>query len=119
MQSFINKDTLEEVVRNTLEALHNEVLGDVGEHEWDNTWIEYNVIDLATNLYCANYTLLGYFWLQEPKPFLSGMPLDIGLVCEDVEGNRFWCHCSKKMIDEMIEEFFAWQREKFEGEENE
>ena len=116
MHSLINKDTLEEVIRDTLEALHNEVLGDVGEHEWDNTWIEYNVIDLATKLYCANYTLLGYFWLQEPKPFIPRMPLDIGLVCENAVGDRFWCHCSKKMLDEMIEEFFAWQREKFEKE---
>lgn len=113
----MNKEQLKEVIQDTLDALHNEILGYVGEHEWNNSWIEYNLIDLASNLYCANYELLGYFWLQEPKPFIPSMPLDIGLVCEDAEGNRFWCHCSKKMIDMMIEDYFEWQKEEFEGKE--
>ena len=91
----------EEVIK----ALNTEVLGDVGEHEWNNTWIDFSFEDFYMKLDINNYTLLGYFWLQEPKAFIPSIPLDIGLVCEDSEGYRFWCHTSKKLMEEMTEDW--------------
>ena len=88
-------------------ALQTEIYGETGEHEWDNTWIAYGLKDFteAINTHYPKITLLGYFWLQEPKHWIDGLDLDIGLVCEEEYGYRFWCHFPSKFIEEMIETY--------------
>lgn len=93
--------TKEEVVL----ALQTEICGDIGEHEWDNSWVRYSITEMTEALNESGYTLIGYFYLQEPKPYIRGIDLDIGLVCEYKDKYRFWCHHTKKIVDEAIENY--------------
>lgn len=75
---------------------NNNVL-DHGEHEWDNSWLG-GIQVIAEGITRSNYTLIGWFTLIQPKHYAEGIDLDIGIVCEDSDGVRFWCHYSSRWL---------------------
>jgi len=81
---------------------NNTNVQDHGEHEWDNSWLVVGIEELAKELTKRNYTLIGWFYLSQPKGYIEGLDLDIGIVYEE-DGNRFWCHYAKKWLDDDIE----------------
>ncbi len=70
-------------------------------HEMWNTWVcALSPYDLLESVEKFNLTILGYFKLDEPK-----VNLDIGVIVEDGEGERFWCHARKAWFDDWKEEY--------------
>lgn len=59
---------------------------------------------MYNNLREEKLTLIGWFQLSEIKHgWFSDS--DIGIIAEDKEGNRFWCHWEKTAIDKMCERY--------------
>ena len=52
-----------------------------------------------------NFTVIGHCTDIVPKHSWAGELLDVGICCETEDGERFWCHDSKKQLDEMIERY--------------
>lgn len=73
---------------------------DHGEHEWDNSWLGCSIHDIAEGVTRNNYTLIGWFTLTQPKHYTDGIDLDIGVVCEDSDGIRFWCHYTSRWLED-------------------
>lgn len=77
-----------------------EYLGDRGYHEMWNAWIGCSCQEMYNNLREEKLTLIGWFWLSKVKHgFFSDC--DIGIIAEDENGDRFWCHWDKDSIDTM------------------
>lgn len=88
------KDNIKEIK----EALAHD-LGQVdGYHEMWNSWLYYNVhnlANLASNLKEHKLRIIGYATLLTPKlSMFSDTALDIGIVAEYENGDRIWCHAS-------------------------
>lgn len=84
---------------------NNTDVQDYGEHEYDNSWLVPGVDNITEELTKRNYILIGWFYTYCPKFYTESLTLDIGIVCEDEFENRFWCHYSKKWLDEDLEEY--------------
>lgn len=84
---------------------NNTNVEDHGEHEWDNSWLGVGIKNSAEILNERRYTLLGWFTLTQPKISLMGITLDIGVVCEDEYGERFWCHYAKEWLEDDIKTY--------------
>lgn len=70
-------------------------------HELLNTWVcALDPYDMVKTLEKHNLTIIGYFYLTEPK-----MKLDIGIVAENKNGECIWCHARKVWFDDWKEEF--------------
>lgn len=82
---------------------NNTDVQDHGEHECDNSWLGCGIKDITEGVTKGNYTLLGWFPLAQAKNYTTGIDLDIGVVCEDEDGNRFWCHYAKKWLDDDLD----------------
>ena len=85
-----------------VQALEHE-LYDSGDahHEYWNTWVlALDPYDMAESAEKFNLTIIGYFKLKEPKH-----GLDIGIVAEEKDGNRIWCHAKKVWFEDWKEEF--------------
>lgn len=80
----------------------SEYIGDHGYHEMYNGWIGQNCQWLYKNLQEESLQLVGWFWLSEIKHGWFD-DCDIGIIAEDKDGERFWCHYSKESIDQMCE----------------
>jgi len=68
----------------------------IGEHEMWNGWISSDLIEMAQACAKYNIKIIGYFQLSNPRPLIGKTFLDIGIVAEDNDGSRFWCHASKR-----------------------
>ena len=75
---------------------------DIGQHEMWNSWISGDLIEMAQACVKNNLNIIGYFQLSEPKPLVDKIFLDIGIVAEDNNNNRFWCHASKSWFEKII-----------------
>ena len=75
---------------------------DIGQHEMWNSWISGDLVEMAQACVKNNLNIIGYFQLSEPKPLVDKVFLDIGIVAEDNNNNRFWCHASKSWFEEII-----------------
>ena len=84
---------------------NNNNVQDHGEHEWDNSWLGCSIEDMTEELNKNNFTLIGWFNLSQIKKYTESINLDIGIVCEDEDGERFWCHYAKKWLDNNIEDY--------------
>ena len=74
----------------------------IGQHEMWNGWISGDLVEMAQACVKNNLNIIGYFQLSEPKPLVDKIFLDIGIVAEDNNNNRFWCHASKSWFEEII-----------------
>lgn len=81
-----------EEAKNVVEAMSHE-LYDEGDafHEMWNGWIDCNPYDMAANAKEEQITIIGWFKLRRPKG-----DLDIGIVAEYPDGDRFWDHASSE-----------------------
>ena len=97
-----NDNTKLKKVKEVIIALQHQ-LYDQGDatHELLNTWVcALDPYDMVETLEKHNLTIVGYFYLTEPK-----MRLDIGVVAEDKDGERIWCHARKAWFDDWKEEY--------------
>lgn len=79
-----------------------EYIGDRGSHEMYNGWLGSTCQELYKNLKDEDWKLIGWFWLSNVKHgYFSDC--DIGVIAEDNDGERFWCHYTKQEIDYMCE----------------
>ena len=73
---------------------------EIGKHEFDNTWISYDIEKLAQNCLENNFMIIGYTYDIIPKGPDIG---NIGIVCEDLSnGRKFWCHMTDRYIQRML-----------------
>ena len=79
-----------------------EYVGEVGQHEFDNSWLGSTCQELYNNLKNQNFKLIGWFWLQSVKHGFFN-DCNIGIIVENETGDRFWCHYTKQGIDVMCE----------------
>ena len=77
---------------------------DMGDayHEMWNGWIDINPYDMASNAKDAQIMIVGWFKLSVQK--WDG-DLDIGIVAEYEDGERFWCHASSKWFKDWKEDY--------------
>ena len=81
-------------------ALQNKLLRDeIGYHEMWNTWIAYDLYELAHK--CREEKLKFIGWTEDitPKHSWAGQLLDVGLCAENEDRERFWCHVSRDIFD--------------------
>lgn len=69
-----------------------------GEHEMYNGWIGYNFYELCKSLNEEGWVLIGiadapYQW-NFPEPCVA-------IIAETEEGDKFWCHVHKSVIEDM------------------
>lgn len=64
--------------------------GDAPHEMWNGWLMGIDPYDIAAHLKEDKITIIGWFYLTYPKG-----DLDIGVVAEDFEGDRFWCHAKK------------------------
>ena len=81
-----------------------EYIGDKGYHSMDNSWLASSLEELYYNLSLESFKLIGWFSLPEIKHgFFDDS--DIGIILENSEGERFWCHFKKQSIDWMTAKY--------------
>lgn len=99
-EEFINK--YHELSKPLYEILKgSEYIGDKGYHSMDNSWLASSLEELYYNLSLESFKLIGWFSLPEIKHgFFDDS--DIGIILEDSEEERFWCHFKKQSIDWMV-----------------
>lgn len=97
----MNKDIKK--TKQIIKALNHELYncGDAYHELW-NTWIcALSPYEMVESAYKFNFTILGYFKLDQPK-----LGLDIGVVAENnYNGERFWCHAKKAWFEDWKEDY--------------
>lgn len=85
---------------NIYAALQNKLLSDeIGYHEMWNSWLSYDLYEMAQYCKKENIKIIGYSEDITPKHSWVGNLLDIGICAEYEDGERFWCHCSRDVFD--------------------
>ena len=99
-QKYFNK------AKEIVNALQNKLLPDeVGYHEMWNGWVSHDPYEMACELSKERMSVIGYIELDKPKHNFSGKDMDIGIACENADGERFWCHARSEYITGMKELF--------------
>lgn len=81
-------------------AFQNKLLRDeIGYHETWNAWLAYDLYELAQHCRKEKIKIVGYSEDIIPKHSWVGILLDIGVCAEYDNGERFWCHCSRDILD--------------------
>ena len=82
----------------------NHELYDMGDayHEMWNGWIETDPYDFAARAKEEKIMVVGWFKLSIQK--MDG-DLDIGIVAEYEDGERFWCHASSRWFKRWEEDY--------------
>ena len=76
-----------------------------GYHEMWNAWLyACDLAEMASTLDTYRVRIIGYATLTVPKQTFSGKPLDIGVVAEHEDGDRFWCHFSDEDRKRLLED---------------
>lgn len=69
-------------------------------HEMWNGWVCGDYIDMTIACLENDIKVIGYFPLTWNKQIGHFTTLDIGVVAEEADGERFWCHASSKWFKE-------------------
>lgn len=91
-----------EVYKNIQNKLHYD---EIGYHEMYNAWLYGDPYRMAKACKERDIKVIGHCTDITPKHSWAGELLDVGICCEMEDGERFWCHDSKKNLDEMIERY--------------
>ena len=88
-------------------ALRNELAYyEIGYHEMNNSWIEYDLFEMAEALSKREFNVIGICTDSNCHRFsMTGELLDCGVVAEYPDGEKFWCHCILRYLKDAIEEF--------------
>lgn len=93
-------DKYREDVKEIRAAIHNRLEDyEIGYHEMWNGWVTYDPYELASYCRQEKFKIVGHHELAIPKHSFCGLTLDMGIVAEYENGERFWCHTSKDIID--------------------
>ena len=113
----LSETELYDEYKNNIESIINifktEYVGDIGRHEWDNSWLSQdNLGDFVGYLEAENFTLIGYFTLQEPGTGIR-KGWDIGVIFEDgYDGSRFWTHGNLTYINDMLNDYLEYKEKR-------
>jgi len=92
-----------EAAKAILKSITNVVEGDIGYHEMWNAWLTNDPVEMAITAAERNIKIVGHSTNIAPKrSFLGGDLLDCGVVAEDEDGERFWCHWSCDALLELL-----------------
>lgn len=90
-----------EVIKNIQNKLYKD---QIGYHEMWNSWLYGTPFEIAAACVKEHITIMGHCKDIEPKEnMFSRDTLDIGVCAEYEDGERFWCHFSTKMMEDLIE----------------
>lgn len=88
-----------------------EYKGDRGFHEMDNSWLGGTIEEFYVLLQKKKLSLIGWFSLPNIKHGFF-CDCDIGIIAEDENGERFWCHDQKENIDFSCSEYLGFEKRK-------
>lgn len=95
------KEEAKEVIKNIQKTLHKD---EIGYHELWNSWLYGTPFEIAKACIENKLTIVGHCKDIITKiGILEDDPLDIGVCAEYEDGERFWCHFSTKLLNNMIE----------------
>lgn len=95
------KEKAKEVATNIQNKLYKD---QIGYHEMWNSWLYGTPFEIAAACVKEHITIMGHCKDIEPKEnMFSRDTLDIGVCAEYEDGERFWCHFSTKMMEDLIE----------------
>lgn len=98
-------DKYREDVKEIMANLKNRLEYDeIGYHEMWNSWVCYDPYEMAAYCRKEKFKVIGYHELEVPKRSWFGYNLEIGIVAEYENGERFWCHTSKEIFDYLTRE---------------
>lgn len=73
----------------------------IGEHEWDNSWINTSdIFEMAKSCAENHFTVIGICY---DLPWTKEL-FETGIVAETFDGERFWCHCYTKGLNDLLTE---------------
>lgn len=96
---------MKDLIKNIYNNLKNNKMYsyEIGHHEFDNSWLSYDLEELAQNCIDNKFIIIGYTYDIIPKGPDNG---DIGIVCESLEdGDKFWCHMTNSYIQRMLKRY--------------
>lgn len=91
-----------------IKALQNRLAKyEIGYHEMWNAWISYDPYEMAAECQDHKIKVVGVCYDITAKNALFGIDfiLDIGICAEYSNGERFWCHASRKYLDDMLADY--------------
>lgn len=91
-------------ILNTLGLYHD--MYDVGDayHEMWNSWVKVDFYEQIVSMEDEDFTLIGIAPAPWDRDDIFGNGQSCAFVCEDADGNRFWCHGSWKWVKDMREQ---------------
>ena len=75
-----------------------------GEHQMYNGWVSYDFYEMCNHLNEESWTLVGI--AQPPWDWNLKDPC-VAIIVEDIDGDKFWCHAHKFLIDDMRDDMRA------------
>lgn len=91
-----------------IQALQNSLAEyEIGYHEMWNAWISYDPYEMAAACQDQKIKVIGVCNDITPKHpmFDPDFVLDIGICAEYADGERFWCHASRKYLEDMLTDY--------------
>lgn len=97
------KEKAKEIYKN----IQNKISADTkGYHEMWNGWLYGTPYEMAKACIENNINIVGHSYLAIPKHgLIDGDILDMGICAENEDGEKFWCHFSKKFYDRIINRY--------------
>ena len=90
-----------DVIKNIQNKLYKD---QIGYHEMWNSWLYGNPFEIASVCIKHDISIVGHCTdIVHKVNVFSGEELDIGVCAEYSDGERFWCHFSSKMIEDLLE----------------
>ena len=92
-------DKAKEVIKNIDNKLYKD---QIGYHEMWNSWLFGSAFEVASACIKNDINIVGYCSDITPKiNYISNEPLNIGVCAEYSDGERFWCHFSTTLVEDM------------------
>ena len=95
------REKAKEIIENIKKTLHKD---QIGYHEMWNSWLFGTPFELAAACTKENIKIIGHCKDIIPKQnMFSRDTLDLGVCAEYEDGERFWCHYSTAMLEDLLE----------------
>lgn len=90
-----------EVIKDIQNKLHKD---EIGYHEMWNSWLYGTPFEIAKACKEQSIKIVGHCSdIVAKENMISGHKQDIGVCAEYEDGERFWCHYSTEMLNDMLE----------------
>lgn len=95
------REEAKEIVKNIQNKLYKD---QIGYHEMWNSWLYGTPYEIAQTCRKEKIKIVGHCDdIVQKRNFISNELLDLGVCAEYEDGERFWCHYSNKMLEDMLE----------------